>query len=101
MSNYKRSCSPYTNGEHDVYYESNGNRTVPAGFENNSVKNRSASKPFAWAVATMEYNAALHFAPFAVLLNSQFFRQIANGRIASVPICPHIFLNSVLFENQH
>ena len=30
----------------------------------------------------IEYSAALHIAPFAVLLNSQFFRPTANGRIA-------------------
>ena len=33
-------------------------------------------------MATIEYNAVLHIAPFAVLLNSQFFRPTANGRIA-------------------
>ena len=31
MSNYKRSCSPYTNGEHDVYYVSKDRSIVPAG----------------------------------------------------------------------
>ena len=66
----------------NVYYISNGSKIVPAGFENNSVRYRSAFSPFACAVATIEYNAALRFAPFAVLLNSQFFRPTANGRIA-------------------
>ena len=31
----------------NAYYVSNGSKIVPAGFENNSVKNRSASSPFA------------------------------------------------------
>ena len=64
------------------YHVLNGSMIVPAGCENSSVRYRSASSPFACAVAMIEYNAALHIAPFAVLLNSQFLRPTANGRIA-------------------
>ena len=55
---------------------------VPVGCENNSVRYCSASIPLACAVAMIEYSAAVHIAPFVVLLNSQLFRPTANGRIA-------------------
>lgn len=55
------------------FLSSQGNNIVPAGCENSSVRNFSASRPFACAVEMIEYSAALAFAPFAVLLKSQFF----------------------------
>ncbi|MBP0974511.1 MAG: hypothetical protein J6P20_00450, partial [Oscillospiraceae bacterium] len=50
------------------YHVLSGNMIVPAGCENRSVRYCSVSSPFACAVAKIEYSAALHFAPFAVLL---------------------------------
>lgn len=81
-SNNKRTDSPIFFGEPEcvlcIKKQWDGFRR----FANSSVKSCSVSSPFACAVVTMEYSVALHFALFAVLLNSQFFRPTANGRIA-------------------
>lgn len=44
---------------------SQGKTVVPAGYENNSVKQRSTSEPLLCTVEIIEYKAALDFAPFS------------------------------------
>ena len=55
---------------------------MPDELENRSVRYFSTSKPLACAVEITEYKMALHFAPLAVLLKSQFLRPTVNGLIA-------------------
>lgn len=55
---------------------------MPDELENRSVRYFSTSKPLACAVEIIEYKMALHFAPLAVLLKSQFLRPTVNGLIA-------------------
>ena len=69
-------------GEGKHYQLFHGNNIVPAGFENRSVRYFSTSKPLACAVEIIEYMTALHFVPFAILLNCQFLRPIVKALIA-------------------
>ena len=55
---------------------------MPDELENRSVRYFSTSKPLACAVEIIEYKMALHFAPLAVLLKSQFLPPTVNGLIA-------------------
>ena len=69
-------------GEGKLYQSFHGSSIVPAELENRSVRYFSTSKPLACAVEIIEYKMALHFAPLAVLLKSQFLRPTVNGLIA-------------------
>ena len=77
---YKTTLAEIGEGKH--YQLFHGNSIVPAGLENRSVRYFSTSIPLACAVEITEYKKALHFAPLAVLLKSQFLRPTVNGLIA-------------------
>ena len=64
------------------YHVLSERKIVPAGCENSSVRYCSVFRSLACAVATMEYNAALTFEPFAVLLCIRFLRPMAKVLMA-------------------